>query len=159
MLPLASRMPVSMASLLRSDSVNPFRNSSSYRQQREIPTSVLRVRATRTGELCLAAGTFQHLTGRQGNNLLSKPCHQRFLTFKPLIKPAAVYQLLGQSQLFYQIQSRAAEERRGCSCTATVSPHLQKYAETFPQQSIQPLHPASQLTFLISSSKPFSRYL
>ena len=28
MLPLASRMPVSMASLLRSDSVNPFRNSS-----------------------------------------------------------------------------------------------------------------------------------
>lgn len=31
MLPLASRMPVSMASLLRSDSVNPLRNSSSYR--------------------------------------------------------------------------------------------------------------------------------
>lgn len=31
MLPLASRMPVSMASLLRSDSVNPFRNSSNYR--------------------------------------------------------------------------------------------------------------------------------
>lgn len=30
-LPLASRMPVSMASLLRSDSVNPLRNSSSYR--------------------------------------------------------------------------------------------------------------------------------
>lgn len=28
--PLASRMPVSMASLLRSDSVKPFRNSSSY---------------------------------------------------------------------------------------------------------------------------------
>ncbi len=35
MLPLASRMPVSMASLLRSDSVNPLRNSSNYRGQRE----------------------------------------------------------------------------------------------------------------------------
>lgn len=33
MLPLASRMPVSMASLLRSDSVNPFRNSSSYKER------------------------------------------------------------------------------------------------------------------------------
>lgn len=32
MLPLASRMPVSMASLLRSDSVNPFRNSSNYKE-------------------------------------------------------------------------------------------------------------------------------
>lgn len=31
MLPLSSRMPVSMASLLRSDSVNPLRKSSSYR--------------------------------------------------------------------------------------------------------------------------------
>lgn len=30
MFPLASRMPVSMASLLRSDSVKPFKNSSSY---------------------------------------------------------------------------------------------------------------------------------
>lgn len=33
MLPLASRMPVSMASLLRSDSVNPFRNSSNYKEK------------------------------------------------------------------------------------------------------------------------------
>lgn len=32
MLPLANRMPVSMASLLRSDSVNPFRNSSNYKE-------------------------------------------------------------------------------------------------------------------------------
>lgn len=30
MFPLASRMPVSMASLFRSDSVKPFKNSSSY---------------------------------------------------------------------------------------------------------------------------------
>ena len=35
MLPLASRMPVSMASLLRSDSVNPLRNSSNCRGQEE----------------------------------------------------------------------------------------------------------------------------
>lgn len=35
-LPLASRMPVSMASLLRSDSVNPFRNSSNYRHKNNI---------------------------------------------------------------------------------------------------------------------------
>lgn len=33
MLLLASRMPVSMASLFCSDSVNPFRNSSSYKQR------------------------------------------------------------------------------------------------------------------------------
>lgn len=32
--PLASRMPVSMASLLRSDSVKPFRNSSNWTQTR-----------------------------------------------------------------------------------------------------------------------------
>lgn len=35
MLPFASRMPVSMASLLRSDSVNPFKNSSNCREQRD----------------------------------------------------------------------------------------------------------------------------
>lgn len=34
-LPLASRMPVSMASLFRSDSVKPFKNSSSYRTREE----------------------------------------------------------------------------------------------------------------------------
>lgn len=32
MFPLANRMPVSMASLLRSDSVKPFKNSSSCRE-------------------------------------------------------------------------------------------------------------------------------
>lgn len=45
MLPFASRMPVSMASLLRSDSVNPFKNSSNCREQRE--------RETNTGLLLL----------------------------------------------------------------------------------------------------------
>lgn len=36
MFPLASRMPVSMASLLRSDSVKPFKNSSSYGTRRRV---------------------------------------------------------------------------------------------------------------------------
>lgn len=51
MLPLASRMPASMASLLRSDSVNPLRNSSNCRGQRENQTSLLCVQVTRVGHL------------------------------------------------------------------------------------------------------------
>lgn len=68
MLPLASRMPVSMASLLRSDSVNPFRNSSSYRE-RETNNTDLLVHVSLTF-FCFTAGQFQQFTGQQlVNNL------------------------------------------------------------------------------------------
>lgn len=45
-LPLASRIPVSMASLLRSDSVNPFRNSSNWRHKTRASTHLVSRRAT-----------------------------------------------------------------------------------------------------------------
>lgn len=64
MLPLASRMPVSMASLLRSDSVNPFRNSSNYKENADKFNACLSLK----NSLPLKKFLSRHVE----NNLLSK---------------------------------------------------------------------------------------